>query len=88
MAGLDSSDSIVGGAGTKDYVTATAVTGLTATTGKLNIQDIETVELKHRCKHNRCITNDGCVNACNFWCNPWYPNNYEYSGVGYEDFRW
>jgi len=45
MAGLNSSDSIVGGAGTKDYVTATAVTGLTATTGKLNIQDIETVEL-------------------------------------------
>jgi hypothetical protein len=45
MAGLNSDDSIVGGAGTKDYVTATAVTGLTATTGKLNIQDVETVEL-------------------------------------------
>jgi hypothetical protein len=45
LAGLNSSDQIVGGAGTKDYVTASAITGLTATTGKLNIQDVETVEL-------------------------------------------
>jgi hypothetical protein len=45
MAGLNNDDQIIGGAGTKDYLTATGVTGLTATTGKLNIQDVETVEL-------------------------------------------
>jgi len=45
IAGLDNEDQLIGGAGTKDYVTATAVSGLTATTGKLNIQDFEDVEL-------------------------------------------
>jgi len=45
MAGLNNEDQVIGGAGTKDYLTATSVTGLTATTGKLNIQDVEKVEL-------------------------------------------
>jgi hypothetical protein len=43
MAGVTNADHIVGGASTSDSLTALAVTGLTATTGKLNIQDIETV---------------------------------------------
>jgi len=45
LAGLNNDDQLVGGTATGDYVTATAITGLTAITGKLNIQDIETVEL-------------------------------------------
>jgi hypothetical protein len=45
IAGLNNEDQLIGGAGTKDYVTATAISGLTATTGKLNIQDFEDVEL-------------------------------------------
>lgn len=46
MVGLNASDTIVGGAGTKDKVIATSVTGLTATTGDLNVTNIETVELR------------------------------------------
>ena len=42
--GLNNDDTVVGGAGTKDKVTAT-VTGATATTGALNISNVETVEL-------------------------------------------
>jgi hypothetical protein len=45
IAGLNASDQIVGGAGDADTVTAGGITGLTATTGKLNIQDVENVEL-------------------------------------------
>ncbi|HJV84316.1 MAG TPA: hypothetical protein VJ698_02485 [Noviherbaspirillum sp.] len=41
---LDNNDTVVGGASTKDEVTAT-VTGLTATTGKLNISGVETITL-------------------------------------------
>lgn len=41
---LNNDDTVVGGAGTKDEVTAT-VTGLTATTGKLNISGVETITL-------------------------------------------
>ena len=43
MAGLNASDQLIGGAATTDKVTASAVTGLTAATGKLNIQDLESV---------------------------------------------
>ena len=42
---LDSSDTIKGGASSKDVLTAPALGSLTATTGKLNITDFETVEL-------------------------------------------
>jgi hypothetical protein len=45
LAGLNNEDQLIGGSATGDYVTATGVTGLTAITGKLNIQDFETVEL-------------------------------------------
>ena len=41
---LNASDTIVGGAGTADTVTAT-VTGLTATTGALSIADVEKINL-------------------------------------------
>jgi len=43
-ATLNASDTVTGGAGTTDKVTAT-VTGLTATTGALSIADVETIEL-------------------------------------------
>jgi len=43
-ATLNNADSVTGGAGTKDAVTAT-VTGLTATTGKLTISDVESINL-------------------------------------------
>jgi len=46
LAGLNNEDQLIGGAGTKDSAVATSVTGLTATTGKLNIQNFETVELQ------------------------------------------
>jgi hypothetical protein len=46
LAGLNNADQLIGGAGTKDSVVATTITGLTATTGKLNIQNFETVELQ------------------------------------------
>jgi hypothetical protein len=46
LAGLNNDDQLIGGAGTKDSAVATSVTGLTATTGKLNIQNFETVELQ------------------------------------------
>ena len=46
IAGLNNADQLIGGASETDIVTATSVTGLTATTGKLNIQDIETVVLQ------------------------------------------
>jgi hypothetical protein len=46
MTGLNASDTIVGGAGTKDLVINTSTTGLTASTGVLNITDVETVELR------------------------------------------
>ncbi len=42
---LDNNDTIIGGAGTEDKVTATAWTGKTVTTGKLNISDVETLDL-------------------------------------------
>jgi hypothetical protein len=41
---LNNADSVTGGAGTLDTVTAT-ITGLTATTGKLTIADVETIQL-------------------------------------------
>jgi len=41
---LDNNDTVVGGAGSKDVVTAT-LTGATATTGALKISDVETVTL-------------------------------------------
>ena len=41
---LNASDTIVGGAGAADTVTAT-VTGLTATTGALSIADVEKINL-------------------------------------------
>jgi hypothetical protein len=44
MAGLNNDDSITGGAGIADTLTAT-VTGLTATTGKLTIADVENINL-------------------------------------------
>jgi hypothetical protein len=37
MAGLNTYDTIVGGAGTADYLLATAITGLTTASGALNI---------------------------------------------------
>jgi hypothetical protein len=43
MAGLNATDTIVGGSATNDSVTATGVTGLTATTGKLNVTGVESV---------------------------------------------
>jgi hypothetical protein len=46
MAGLNASDQIIGGAGTSDILLGQAVTGLTATTGVLNIQNVETVNLE------------------------------------------
>jgi len=46
MTGLNASDTIVGGAGTKDVVINTSTTGLTASTGVLNVTDVETVELR------------------------------------------
>ena len=45
MAGLNVYDTIVGGAGTADYLLATAITGLTTASGALNISDVETVAL-------------------------------------------
>ena len=45
LAGLNNDDQLVGGSATGDRLTATAVTGLTAITGKLNVQDFETIEL-------------------------------------------
>lgn len=42
--GLDADDSIVGGSATTDEVTAT-INGLTATTGKLSISGVETINL-------------------------------------------
>jgi len=45
MAGLNASDTIDGGLGT-DTLIATSVTSLSATTGKLNITDVETVILQ------------------------------------------
>ena len=46
MTGLNASDTIIGGAGTKDKVINTSTTGLSATTGVLNVTDVETVELR------------------------------------------
>ena len=46
MAGLNATDTVTGGASTKDQLTATAVTGLTATTGKLNVTGVETVRIQ------------------------------------------
>jgi hypothetical protein len=46
MAGLNTYDTIVGGAGTADYLLATAITGLTTASGALNISDVETVALR------------------------------------------
>jgi len=43
LTGLNSDDQLIGGSASKDKVTATAVTGLTAITGILNIQDFESV---------------------------------------------
>ena len=45
MAGLNVYDTIVGGAGTADYLIAQAITGLTTASGALNISDVETVAL-------------------------------------------
>ena len=45
MAGLNVYDTIIGGAGTADYLLATAITGLTTASGALNISDVETVAL-------------------------------------------
>ena len=42
--GLDADDSIAGGSATTDEVTAT-INGLTATTGKLSISGVETINL-------------------------------------------
>jgi hypothetical protein len=46
MAGLNVYDTVVGGAGTADYLLATAITGLTTASGALNISDVETVALR------------------------------------------
>jgi len=46
MAGLNTYDTIVGGAGTADYLLATAITGLTTASGALNISDVETVAIR------------------------------------------
>jgi hypothetical protein len=46
MTGLNASDTIVGGAGTKDVLINTATTGLSATSGILNVTNVETVELR------------------------------------------
>ena len=46
MAGLNNADTIIGGSGTADIITGTAVTGLTATTGVLNVTNAETVILQ------------------------------------------
>jgi len=42
---LNNADTFTGGSSSKDVLTATALGSLTATTGKLNITDFETVEL-------------------------------------------
>ena len=47
MTALNNADTITAGTHAKDKLTATAVTGLTATTGKLNITDVETVQLQY-----------------------------------------
>jgi len=47
MAALDSSDTITGGSHALDKLTATAITGLTSTTGKLNVTDVETLQLQY-----------------------------------------
>jgi hypothetical protein len=46
LAGLNNADTIVGGVGTADIVTGLATTGLTATTGVLNVTNVETVILQ------------------------------------------
>lgn len=46
MTGLNATDTITGGVSTKDQLTATTVTGLTATTGKLNVTNMDTVILQ------------------------------------------
>lgn len=45
MTGLNNSDTITGGASTKDVLNATTVTGLTSTTGKLSVTNFETINL-------------------------------------------
>jgi len=46
LAGLNNDDQLIGGSATADKATATGVTGLTAITGVLNIQDFESVYLE------------------------------------------
>ena len=56
-ATLDNNDTIKGGAGTKDSLTATLSTGATATTGALNISDVETITLTTGANNTLDLTN-------------------------------
>ncbi|MDA9188437.1 hypothetical protein N9O70_02500 [bacterium] len=53
--GLLNTDTIIGGASTKDTVTATVGTAQTATTGVLNLTDVETLSLTHTSGQNATI---------------------------------
>jgi hypothetical protein len=56
-ANLDNNDTIKGGAGTKDSLTATLSTGATATTGALSISDVETITLTTGADNTLNLTN-------------------------------
>jgi len=56
-ATLDNNDTIIGGAGTLDSLTATLSTGATATTGALSISDVETVTLTTGANNTLDLTN-------------------------------